>query len=256
MECFKEGGVFRTAYLVFVYRLSWIFFAVFGFVFNIFICAPLLILPGRKRLSGLVRHQIKLLFKAWVKWMQISGIAKIEFEGFERSTSPGTIFIANHPSLLDATFLMAGLPDTICVFKPRLMKNLATGPAAIMAGFVSSSLTVDSIREATEKLKNGLCMLIFPEGTRTKPGEPVGKLKAGFALIANRAQAPVQLILVRTSPELARRGMSWWVPPRELPATFKCSFDQLWLPTENRSADEFTSEVEAYMNLKLAGTRV
>jgi 1-acyl-sn-glycerol-3-phosphate acyltransferase len=246
----------RTIYLVFVYRLSWVSFVIVGILFNIFVCAPLLILPRRERLSRQVRYQLQVLFKLWVKWMHMTGVAKIEFDGFDRPTVPGTIFVANHPSLLDATFLMARLPDTICILKPLLMKNPATGPAAVMAGFVSSANTVDLIREATGKLENGLCLLVFPEGTRTKPGESVGRIKAGFALIANRVQAPVQLILVQTSPDLARRGRSWWQPPRQLPATFKCSFDRVWLPDGNRSAHEFAKELEAYMYLKLEGTCV
>lgn len=243
----------RRIYLVFIYRLSWVFFAVGGTLFNLLVCAPMLILPKREWLGGIVRQQLQLLFKAWVKWMHVTGVARVEFNGFDTALASGTIFIANHPSLLDATFLLARLPDTICIFKPLLMKNPATGPAAIMAGFVSSSGGVDLIREATEKLKSGRSLLVFPEGTRTTPGESVGKLKAGFAMIAERAQAPVQLILVGTSPELARRGSFWWTPPKDLPAAFTCSLDRIWLPDPSRSVQEFTDEVEAYLQVKLNG---
>ena len=243
----------RRIYLVFIYRLSWVFFAVGGTLFSLFFCAPLLILPKRERLGRMVRQHLQLLFKAWVKWMHITGVARVHFEGFDTTLTPGTVFIANHPSLLDATFLLARLPDTICIFKPLLMKNPATGPAALMAGFVSSSSGVDLIREATQKLKSGRSLLVFPEGTRTTPGESVGKLKAGFAMIAERAQAPVQLILVRTSPDLARRGRFWWTPPKDLPAAFTCSLDRTWLPDTNRSVQQFTDEVEAYMRVKLNG---
>ncbi|MEI7773627.1 MAG: lysophospholipid acyltransferase family protein [Verrucomicrobiota bacterium] len=240
-------------YFVFVYRLSWFFFAIGGTFFSVFVWAPMLILPKRERLGVLVRRQLQFLFKAWVEWMHFTGVARIEFDGFDKNFAPGTIFIANHPSLLDATFLLARLPDTICIFKPLLMKNPVTGPAAVMAGFVSAASGVDLIREATKKLKSGPSLLVFPEGTRTSPGESLGKLKAGFAMIADRAQSPVQLILIRTSPDLARRGRFWWVAPKELPAAFNCSIDRLWLPEATRSVKEFTDEVEAYMQARLDG---
>ena len=188
--------------------------------------------------------------------MHLTGVARVEFEGFETPFVPGTVFIANHPSLLDATFLLARLPDTVCILKPLLLRNPATGPAAIMAGFISASGGVDLIREASESLKQGRSLLVFPEGTRTPPGQALGKLKGGFAMIAARAQAPVQLIFVHTSPELARRGTPWWISPKELPATITCSLDRRWNPEPSRSAQELAEQVEAYMNAKLADTPV
>jgi len=47
------------------------------------------------------------------------------------------VYVANHPGLLDATFILARLPDTICIFKPALIRNPAMGPAAIMAEYAS-----------------------------------------------------------------------------------------------------------------------
>jgi 1-acyl-sn-glycerol-3-phosphate acyltransferase len=246
----------RRFYLVTIYRLSWILFAVGGVLLNLLVCAPMLLLPGRAKLGSKVRSLIRFLFKLWVQWMHFTGVARIEFHGFETKLTPGTVFIANHPSLLDATFLLAHLPNAACIFKPLLMRNPATGPAAIMAGYVSASGGVDLIREATNILKRGISLLVFPEGTRTLPGQELGKLKGGFAMIAARAEAPVQLILVRTSQELARRGNPWWTAPKELPAVITCSLDRVWLPDPNRSAAELAQEVEAYMNTKLVGNPV
>ena len=98
--------------------------------------------------------------------------------------------MANHPTLVDATFLLARLPDAICIFKPRLMRNPAIGPAALMGGYISGDAGIDLIRQAAEKVAGGNSLLIFPEGTRVPHGERP-PLQAGFAGLYKLLGLPV-----------------------------------------------------------------
>ncbi len=233
----------KRAYLVVIYWLSWLVFSVVGIALNI-VCAPLLLLPHRERYGAATRNVIRVLFDFWVRWQHVTGVVAVDFIGFDRPIPAGTVIIANHPTLVDATFLLARLPSTICIFKPALMRNPAIGPAALMAGYVSGEFGVDLIHDVADRVAVGRSLLVFPEGTRTAAGKRLGSFNSGFALVAARARAPVQLVVVRASPDLARKGRSWWRPPAKLPAFVEFTLDQRWDYEPARSARELTAVVE------------
>lgn len=243
----------NRARLVVTYWFSWVLFIVVGLLLNLF-CAPLLLLPRRPGRERAVRGLMRRLFTFWVDWQGASGVVDVHFVGFEKPFPPRTVFIANHPTLVDATFLLSRLPDTICIFKPALMRHPAIGPAAIMGGYASGDSGIDLIRDVTTRIKAGQSLLVFPEGTRTQPGTVLGPLKPGFALIAARARAAVQLVVVRASPELARRGSPWWRPPGVLPAFVEFTLDRRWEPDAIGAPAEFTAEVDARLRSVLGTT--
>ncbi len=241
----------RRAYLVVIYWLSWIVFVAVGLALNV-VCAPLLLLPHRERYGPATRGAIRVLFDFWVRWQHATGVVAVDFIGFDRPLPAGTVIIANHPTLVDATFLLSRLPATICIFKPALMRNPAIGPAALMAGYVSGDYGVDLIHDVAERIKAGHSLLIFPEGTRTAAGQTLGNVKSGFALIAARARAPVQLVVIRASPDLARKGRPWWHPPAHLPAFVEFTLDRRWEHDPARTAREFTAEIDQHLRTVLA----
>jgi len=235
----------RRTYLVIVYWLSWCLFGFVGLLLNI-ACMPLLLLPRREARGATVRATIRWLFDLWVRWQHASGVVSVSFLGFPEKLPTGTVYVANHPTLVDATFLLSRLPDTVCIFKPALMRNPALGPAAIMASYVAGDTGVDVMRTAAERVASGQSLLIFPEGTRTDQArrEILGTLKAGFALVANRAHAPVQLVVVRSTPGLAAKGRPWWKPPSTLPAFVSFTWDQRWDYDPARHAVDLKDAVE------------
>ena len=176
----------QRGYYVVIYYLSWFFFGLVGLGLNL-ACICLLPLPKRHARGNGVRTAIRLLFDFWLKWLHLSRVVRIRWHGFDEPLNPGTVYIANHPSLVDATFLLARLPNAVCIFKPSLMRNPVIGPAAIMAEYVSGDAGLDVIRDAAGKVAQGCSILIFPEGTRTALGLPPGPFKPGFALIATQS---------------------------------------------------------------------
>lgn len=212
-------------YYVFAYYLSWVWFGLGGLLLNL-VCSVLLIFPQRERFGRSVRAAIRWLFSWWLKWMHASRVVRVSWHGFDDVTlAAGTVYVANHPTLVDAPFLLAMLPDAICIFKPALLRNPLIAPAAILAGYAAGDKGVDLIREAAEKVAAGRSLLIFPEGTRTEPGSRLNPLKPGFALIARRAHAPIRMISVRASPHLVPRRRPWWKPP-VLPGWVDLTLDQ------------------------------
>ena len=229
---------------VFLYYLSWLVFGSVGVLLNV-VCLFLMLLPRRESYGPAVRATIRWLFGQWRAWLHLCRIVVVEWEGFDaEALQPGTVYIANHPSIVDATLILARLPDAFCIFKPALMKNPSVGPAAIMAGYVKGDTGLDLMKETAAKVAAGQSLLVFPEGTRTAPGTILGRMKPGFALIADRAKAPVRLLIIRSSPGLGERGRPWWPAPEILPCLTRISLDQSWPYEPGRSAEQLTHSVE------------
>ena len=256
-------SVLRHLWLALAYYLSWLLFGLGGLALNL-VCAPFLLFPDRERFGPAARTATRWMFDFWLRWMHASGVVEVVFHGFESvapapprgspgpapaapfgvlgiapggsaapaskpeptAPSPGIVYVANHPTLVDAPFLLARLPDTVCIFKPALLRNPVIAPAALLCGYVSGDAGVDGIRRAAEAVAAGRSLLIFPEGTRTVPGSSLNPLKPGAALIARRAGAPLRLIHVTSSPLMARKGHPWWkLPP--LPGRFEFTLGEL-----------------------------
>lgn len=68
------------------------------------------------------------------------------------------------------------------------------------------SADVKSVRRATNCLKRGESLLVFPEGTRIKTEEQPVEIHGGFALIARNAKVGVQPMAVVGARDIARPG--------------------------------------------------
>lgn len=244
-------ALLKKTYYTATYYMSWGWFFSVGFGLNL--CSlPLLLLPRRESGSQMMRGVIRRLFELWVWWFNTSGTVRVRWHGFTEPLPSGCIYIANHPTLIDAPILLARLPDTICIFKPALLRNPVIGPPAIMAGYVAGEPGVDLVRVISEKIAQGRSLLVFPEGTRTGPGLTLGPIKPGFALIAARARAPVQLLEIRSTPELVTRGRAWWRPPSVQPSIFEITLGRRWEYDPARSPTQLTDEVEQHLLKVLA----
>jgi 1-acyl-sn-glycerol-3-phosphate acyltransferase len=233
----------KRFYFICVYFFSWLVFGAVCLALNFF-CALLMLMPGRERRQPAVREIIRRLFASWAGWLHAARIVTITWHGPDATELPRpAVCIANHPSLIDATILLARLPDAVCIFKPALRRNPLLAPAAIMAGYVSGDTGVDLIREVAGKVAAGRTLLIFPEGTRTDAGSPLNPLKPGFALIAQRAGAPIQLFILKVSRDLAPRGRPWWHVP-QLPAKMDIHIDRTLDADPMRSANDIVAEVQ------------
>jgi 1-acyl-sn-glycerol-3-phosphate acyltransferase len=240
------------------YYASWVWFGLGGCVVNL-LSVPLLPWRNAPRVNRGARRAVRALFRQWVFWFRASRVLRITWRGFARPAAaaapegaPGTVFIANHPTLVDAPLLLARLPaDTICLFKPALMRNPAIGTAAVVGGHASGTGGIDLVRDLAGRIAGGVSLLIFPEGTRTGAGARLNPFKPGFALIANRAGAAVRLVRIRASRGLVPRGRAWWKPPAVLPASLEFALDREWPHDPQKPAAQLSAEIEAYLRGEL-----
>ncbi len=104
------------------------------------------------------------------------------------------ILAANHVSNWDPPFLGTFIDREVnYMAKEELFKNPIFA-AAIRALHVfpvkRGAADKNAIKNAVKVLKDGGCLGIFPEGTRSKTGKP-GKPESGVSLIAALTKAPV-----------------------------------------------------------------
>ncbi|HZZ56451.1 MAG TPA: lysophospholipid acyltransferase family protein [Opitutaceae bacterium] len=204
----------KRAWRLLAYLFSWALFAG-GALALVVACVPASLWPAGPGRARAVRRTIRGLFRIWVCWLDRAGLVRIRWVGFDAGPLPRpAVYVANHPGLLDATFLLSRLPDPVCLVKPAVLRNPLLGLPARLAGYVSTEGGVDSVRGLADQLLAGNSVLIFPEGTRTRAGCALNALKPGFALIARRAHCPVEVLALRGEHDLFGPGQGPWPPPR------------------------------------------
>ncbi|MBI3296656.1 MAG: 1-acyl-sn-glycerol-3-phosphate acyltransferase [Elusimicrobia bacterium] len=114
-------------------------------------------------------------------------------EGVPRSGP--LIVAANHISMVDPPLLGMSLSPVRWarfVGKEELFRFPPLGLLLRRLGCIKLDRRGDvrAVRSALEVLERGGCMAMFPEGTRSRTGQP-GKPKPGVALLARQARAPV-----------------------------------------------------------------
>ncbi|MBQ3088122.1 MAG: 1-acyl-sn-glycerol-3-phosphate acyltransferase [Clostridia bacterium] len=128
---------------------------------------------------------------------------RVEYHGKENvPKNKGYILAANHTSIADMFAIAVPVKAQICYmakaelfkFKPVVWLFKALGTFAVKRGKGDT----EAIDKACSIIENGKVLGIFPEGTRSKTGEP-GKAKAGVALIAMQTKADILPISVRYS---------------------------------------------------------
>lgn len=121
------------------------------------------------------------------------------------------VYLANHQSYFDIFALLAHLPvDFKFILKRELMSIPLLGPAMRRAGYIGIARedprkAVESMNEATMRLKNGFSVVIFPEGTRSEDGKLQPFKRGGFRL-AVKAGFDVVPIAIVNSRNIVPKG--------------------------------------------------
>jgi 1-acyl-sn-glycerol-3-phosphate acyltransferase len=200
------------------------------------------VLPARVGRS-LGRRVIAFAYRSFWATASVFGMMRIDASCLDALRDErGVIFVANHPTMLDALLLVARLPRSACIMKADLMRNIFLGAGARLARYIRNDSARTMVRLAVEDLKNGGQLVIFPEGTRTVM-PPLNAFRPGVTLIAKLAQAPIQTVFIETdSPYLGKGWPLWRVPP--LPIVFRLRLGQRFAPQHD--SDALLHEIEQY----------
>ncbi len=144
--------------------------------------------------------------------LKIGGI-RLRVQGIEHLDSGRQyIFMANHQSNIDIPVLIQSLPK----FQLRWIakKELLFVPLFGWAVWASRHIIVDranrlkamvSLRKAKEKIRGGISVVVFPEGTRSSSGELLAFKKGGFVL-AIMTKTPIVPITINGSSGILPKG--------------------------------------------------
>jgi 1-acyl-sn-glycerol-3-phosphate acyltransferase len=122
------------------------------------------------------------------------------------------LVLANHPSYLDIVVLIAHIPDALCVVKRALYSNPFFGGVVRAAGYVRNDDPENLVEQCGAALREGQPLIIFPEGTRSVPGEPLHFVR-GAAHVALATGVPIQPVLLRCEPPAFTRTGHWYDQP-------------------------------------------
>ncbi len=192
--------------------------AIFLFIVTGLVVCPACILlrkaAGKSLRPASGQHLIHWLFRNWLKVSTALGAFDIQIDDAEKlSNLRGTIIAPNHPSELDAIYLLSFIPNAVCVMRASLMQRSYLGGAARMAGYITNDQGPTLVREGIEKIRAGENLLIFPEGTRTR-AQAVNPFKHGFALIATKTGAPIQTVLIEQEGRYLSKEFPLFSPAR------------------------------------------
>lgn len=173
----------------------------------------LLVVRDEERRRRCARRVVQASFAGHVELMRRLGVMTYEIRGRERLQRDGLLILANHPTLIDVVLLISLLPNADCVVKSAVARNAFMRGAVRAAGYVANDDGAGLVEDCIAAVKAGGNLVIFPEGTRTRPGEPI-KLQRGAANIAIRGRLDITPVRIRCVPPTLGKGDKWYrVPP-------------------------------------------
>jgi len=191
---------------------------------------PLLALISRNstRTHERVRAIIHRVFRVFLWFVQAIRLYDVNVDGAESlTTCRGALVVANHPTLLDVVILMALNPNFQCVVKHQLWRNVFLRRVVTAAGYIRNDLSAEEFIEQCAKSFNaGDNLLLFPEGTRTQPGE-FPKFFRGFANIALLSKTDILIVVIQCEPVTLTRDKPWYAVSKTR-ACFRVKVGELW----------------------------
>ncbi len=122
----------------------------------------------------------------------------------------GKIIVANHPSLIDIVVLISLIPKSICIVKGKLAHNFFI-KSIIKHAYILNSEDFNTLsRKVENAIKEGLNVIIFPEGTRTDFSIKEPKLHRGFAQLSLRLGVGIIPITIETTPHILGKNQKWY----------------------------------------------
>jgi 1-acyl-sn-glycerol-3-phosphate acyltransferase len=177
----------------------------YGLSVPIVLFAPVVALFGRRALIGYAMGWAR--FHRWSARVLLGIRARIE--GVP-SAEPA-LYAAKHQSMFETLELALMLGAPAVVMKAELARIPVWGWAARRYGVIvidragAGQAMRQMMREAREALDSGRSIVLFPEGTRVRPGEQP-PLRAGFAGLYRALGVPVVPVALDSGLVWPRRG--------------------------------------------------
>lgn len=166
----------------------------------------------------MARDAISFLFRYFIYYMKFTGLLTYELIDFDKiNDQQNLLIIANHPTLIDAVFIVGFTSRLNCIIKWQVWCNPVMHIAVKTAGYIHNNYPAEEfLKKCTDALNTGDGMIIFPEGERTEPDCEV-QLKRSAAQIAIMAEKNFTPIMIKCEPHVLSRHHKWYYVPEKKP---------------------------------------
>ena len=186
-------------------------------LFNIaFFGLTALVSLGALPLLAAPRQGIMAVARFWarasVTLLRVIVGVRVELHGMDRIPPGPVVIAAKHQSAFDTIVWLTLLPDTAYVLKKELLSIPFYGWHLRKSGMIpvdragGGGALRSMLRSAQAALAEGRQVVIFPEGTRTAPGQRV-PYQPGVVAIAGLGLAPVIPVATDSGRVWARRAL-------------------------------------------------
>jgi 1-acyl-sn-glycerol-3-phosphate acyltransferase len=174
--------------------------------------AAMVILLSLIRAGGDTIHKVG---RIWAKCILGIGKIKVTVKGYS-NLMPGRsyIYMPNHVSNIDIPVLQAYLPVQFrWLAKAELYKIPLFGHAMKRAGYISIDRSdrrsaIKSLNQTATIIRNGVSVIIFPEGTRSRTNNIQPFKKGGFVLAVDSGVSIVPIIIHGTGQIMPRKKIT------------------------------------------------
>lgn len=215
-----------------------------GLIVSTIVLAVLLLLLAP--FPFLVRQRFSVLwprFNLW--WLRLTCGLRHEVRGQEHIPSGPAIYLCKHQSAWETIAMETIVPPMVWVLKRELMWIPIFGWALAVLRPIAldrskgRAAVEQLVAQGTERLRDGISVVIFPEGTRVAPGTK-GKYRLGGALLAERTGYPVVPMAHNAGYFWPRRGFV------KHPGTIQVVIGEPFDPT-GMSAAQINQRVERWI---------
>lgn len=213
----NESGALNRAWRVFATGFSFMCFGLGALLLG-FTVWPLLRLSSTDVRVGVARVQraVSASMRLFVWLMKSLGLLTYEVRGLEKLADRGQFVVANHPTLIDVVFLVGLMPEVDCIVKQALWRNVFLRWPVYWAGYISNETGAGLVAACAAALRENRSLMVFPEGTRTRPGQPLA-FQRGAAQIALAAASDLRPVTITCDPITLFKGNSWFRVPSRRP---------------------------------------
>lgn len=151
-----------------------------------------------------------MLQRTWARCIVWAAGVRVVLHGAEHASADSQILVANHVSWFDVLILTAAVPRVRFVAKREVRRMPLIGAAAEAAGHVyidrdNRKAAFEQYREAAARIRDGIRVIVFAEGTRGHE-YALRPFKKGPFVLAVSAQAPIVPVLIHGTIPMMRKG--------------------------------------------------
>jgi len=191
-----------------------------------------------------------LLSRVTVVWLRITCGLTHEVTGQENIPDRNGIILCKHQSAWETFTLQLIFPEQTWVLKRILVWIPVFGWGLAMSGAIAidrkggTKALKQVIEQGKDRLDKGLWVVIFPEGTRTLPGQS-GKYNPGGAMLAVRSGYPVVPVAHNAGSFWPRSG--WPIRPGVIQVVVGPEIDP-----EGMKPGEINGQVSEWIEARMA----